>query len=305
MRNIEIVLSLLLMIIAFIALGLIYYYSDDIAMLNPKGLIALLERDLMEIATVLMLIVVIPVFILTAAIAWEYRANNTKAKYTPDWDFNFTAEAIWWGFPFAIVIILSFVGWKSSHELDPHKPIQSITKPLKIQVVALQWKWLFLYPEHNIATVNFIQIPKDTPINFEITADAPMNSFWIPELGGQIYAMPGTKTALNLIATDVGNFPGSSANLSGEGYAGMVFHVKSGTKEEFEKWVESAKQSASSLGQEEYLKMAKPSSYVPETTYKLEKGDLFDWIAMKPMMPKSKEEDSKKSDQEQPKEKDK
>ena len=136
-------------------------------------MIAFKERDLMIIATVLMLIVVIPVFILTIALAFEYRASNTKAEYTPDWDLNLTMESIWWGFPLAIVTILSFVAWQSSHELDPYKPLQISTKPLKIQVVALQWKWLFIYPEQKIATINYMQVPEQTPLNFEITADAP------------------------------------------------------------------------------------------------------------------------------------
>lgn len=271
-------------LVVIIVLGLLSYYSDSIAMFNPKGLIAFKERDLMIIATVLMLIVVIPVFILTIAIAWEYRASNKEAEYTPDWDFNMTLESIWWGFPFAIVVILSFVAWQSSHELDPYKPLQLSTKPLHIQAVALQWKWLFIYPEQNIATVNYLQVPEQTPLNFEITADAPMNSLWIPELGGQIYAMPGMKTKLHLIADDKGSFTGSSANLSGEGYAGMTFTVKATTQAEFDAWIESAKKSQTSLGLKEYQRIVKPSSYDPVATFVLGKGDLFDWIAMKPMM---------------------
>jgi cytochrome o ubiquinol oxidase subunit II len=284
MRKKYIILLAFWSVVALISLGLVFYYSDDIAMLNPKGLIALKERDLMLIATVLMLIVVIPVFILTIAIAWEYRASNKNAEYTPDWDYNLTAESIWWGFPLVIVIILSFVAWESSHELDPFKPIQSSTKPLRIQVVALQWKWLFIYPEQDIATINFIQIPEKTPINFEITADAPMNSFWIPELGGQIYAMPGMETKLHLIADDIGSFRGSSANISGEGFASMTFDVKSSSQEDFDQWVQSVKQSSANLAQNEYLKIAKPSSYDPVATFILGQKDLFKWIVMRPMM---------------------
>lgn len=278
-------LTILLSVVALTLLGLVFHYGDTIAMLNPKGLIAFKERDLMIIATVLMLIVIIPVFILAIAMAWEYRATNKEAAYTPNWDFNLTAESIWWGFPFIIVIILSFVTWQSSHELDPYKPLQSSIKPLRIQAVALQWKWLFIYPEQKIATLNYLQIPQETPINFEISADAPMNSLWIPELGGQIYAMPGMKSKLHLIADDVGDFRGSSANISGEGFAGMTFTVKSTTQEEFDKWVKDAQQSSKSLDQKTYEKMAKPTSYDPEATYKLEKQDLFDWIVMLPMRP--------------------
>jgi cytochrome o ubiquinol oxidase subunit 2 len=276
-------LFLFVSVLALTLLGLVFHYSDSIAMLNPKGLIAFKERDLMIIATVLMLIVVIPVFILTIALAFEYRASNTKAEYTPDWDFNLTLESIWWGFPLAIVIILSFVTWQSSHDLDPYKPLQSTTKPLRIQAVALQWKWLFIYPDQKIASINFIQVPEQTPLNFEITSDAPMNSLWIPELGGQIYAMPGMISKLHLMADDTGSFRGSSANISGEGYAGMTFVVKSTSQPDFDKWVESVKKS-SSLGLEQYLKIAKPSSYDPVATFTLGKDDLFEWIAMRPMM---------------------
>lgn len=277
--------------LALLLLGLLFTYSDEIAILNPKGMIALKERDLMIIATVLMLIVVIPVFILTIAMAWEYRASNTNAEYTPEWDFNLTVESIWWGFPFAIVIILSFVAWESSHDLDPFKSLPSSTKPLRIQVVALQWKWLFIYPEQHIATVNFIQVPDQTPLNFELTADAPMNSFWVPELGGQIYAMPGMKSKLHLIADQPGTFRGSSANISGMGFSGMTFEVRAGSQVEFDHWVESVKKSTSSLGLEEYLKLAKPSSYVAPEVFLLGKENLFDWILMKPMMIGREKED--------------
>jgi cytochrome o ubiquinol oxidase subunit 2 len=277
-----ILLTIFLSTIALVITGLLFQNSDSIAMLNPKGMIALKERDLMIIATILMLIVVIPVFILTAAIAWEYRATNKESKYTPEWDYNLTAESVWWGFPCIIIAILSFVSWQSTHELDPYKPLQSPVKPLTIQVVALQWKWLFIYPEQNIATINYLQIPVQTPINFQITADAPMNSFWIPELGGQIYAMPGMKTKLHLIADDIGLFRGCSANISGEGYSGMYFDVKATHANDFEDWVKSVKKSLP-LDVKEYKTLAEPSSYVPVALFTLGKADLFDWIAMIPM----------------------
>lgn len=264
-------------------LTMLYLYSGHIAMLNPKGLIAMKERDLMIIAIILMLIVVIPVFILTIAISWHYRAGNSKAKYTPDWDYNLIAESLWWGFPCVIILVLSVITWKSSYDLDPFKPIDGDKKPITIQVVALQWKWLFIYPEQNIATVNFIQFPEQTPLNFEVTADAPMNSFWIPQLGGQIYAMPAMKTKLHLIANEVGSFRGSSANLSGKGFSGMMFEAKASTQKEFDEWIQSVKQAQNFLSQNEYQLLAKPSEYHPITFYTLQKQDLFDWIVMKSM----------------------
>lgn len=277
-----VLIGILLVIAA--SLYLVYDYRDSIPMLSPKGYIALRERDLMITATILMLLVVIPVFILTIYIATKYRADNKKAKYTPDWDNSHLLEVIWWGFPMLIIIILSILTWTSSHELDPYRPLTSDVKPLRIQVVAMRWKWLFIYPEQNIASVNFFQFPEKTPINFEITSDAPMNSFWIPQIGGQIYAMPGMKTKLHLIADHSGDYAGASANISGTGFSGMTFTARASGEEDFNKWVESVKQTGTPLGQDEYIKLAEPSSYNPVTTYKLQKSDLFHWVVMKPMM---------------------
>jgi cytochrome o ubiquinol oxidase subunit 2 len=268
-------------------LFLIYWLlkGNQAAVLYPKGLIGAKQRDLIMVATLLMLIVVIPVFILTAAIAWIYRAGNKKAKYDPNWDYNLTAEAIWWGLPFIIIAILSVITWQSSHELDPFKPLQSPNKPLKIQVVGLRWKWLFIYPEQGIATVNFMQFPEKTPLDFSITSDAPMNSFWIPRLGGQIYAMPGMTSRLHLIADETGTFRGSSANLSGKGFAGMVFTAKASSEAEFAQWVSEAKQSAKQLNVQEYVGLVQPSENNPVALYVLTEGDLYDKIVMQYMMP--------------------
>lgn len=261
------------------------YFSSKIAMLNPKGLIGIRELEIIATSTWLMLIVVIPVFILTFIIAWRYREGNQhKAEYDPNWNHSWIIETIWWGFPLAIILVLSVIAWNSSHELDPYRPLDSEVKPLKIQVVSLQWKWLFIYPEQQIATVNFFQFPEKTPINFEISANSPMNSFWIPQLGGQIYSMPGMATKLHLIADEPGEFYGLSANISGAGFAGMNFIAKASSNEDFKKWVESVKQTAPPFGLEEYKKLAKPSEYDPISTHVLQKEGLFDWIVMEPMM---------------------
>ncbi|MGL5626062.1 MAG: ubiquinol oxidase subunit II [Candidatus Rhabdochlamydia sp.] len=278
------VLFFILLTLAVIALSVVYLSSINIAVLNPKGTIALKERNLFIIITLIMLIVVIPVFILTWVISWKYREGN-KAKYTPDWDKHLLSESIWWGLPCAIVLAMGILVWKGSHELDPFKPLESNRKAIRVQVVALQWKWLFIYPEQNIATVNFLQFPEQTPINFEITADAPMNSFWIPELGGQIYAMPGMKTKLHLIANEEGSFRGSSANLSGRGFAGMTFIAKASSQLEFEDWVESIRESSNFLNLREYNRLAEPSENNPVASYVLQKEDLYDWIVRKYMAP--------------------
>jgi len=275
-----------------IAIGLfafLYPYGVNSELLDPKGLIALKERDLIWIATLLMLIIVVPVLLLTFVICLRYRASNKDAEYMPAWNHDTMAEIIWWGFPFLIVLFLSILTWKSSHELDPFKPLQSSTKPLRIQVVALQWKWLFIYPEEKIATVNFFQFPEGTPLNFEITADAPMNSFWIPQLGGQIYAMPGMSSKLHLIAQESGEFRGSSANLSGIGFAGMVFTAKATTKDEYDEWLKTAAKSSASFGIDEYKDLAKPSENNPRAIYSLKDENLYHQILMKYMMPKEQD----------------
>jgi cytochrome o ubiquinol oxidase subunit II len=267
----------------------IIHFNEQIAMLFPKGTIALEERNLLFILQALMLIVIIPVYILTFIFSWRYRADNTKATYDPDLVDNHLAEVLWWGIPFVMTLIVAALTWVKTHELDPFKPIESNKKAMTIQVVALQWKWLFIYPEEKIATVNFLQFPKDTPIHFEITADAPMNSFWIPRLGGQIYAMPNMKTELHLIANDVGDFRGSSANLSGEGFSGMTFVTRASLEEDYHKWIETVKKSSKSLNFKEYEKLAAPSENNPVELYQLKDLDLFNQIINKYMHPQIKE----------------
>jgi cytochrome o ubiquinol oxidase subunit II len=274
----------ILLLLGVVLSVMLYINRNNIAVLNPIGIIALKQRSLLIISTLLMLIVVIPVFVLTFIFAWKYRASK-KAKYTPDWDDNKVAEFIWWGVPCLIILVMSVLTWKNSHELDPFRPLNETTKPITIQVVALQWKWLFIYPEQNIASVNFFQFPEKTPLNFEITSDAPMNSFWIPKLGGQIYAMPGMRTKLHLIADEVGSFRGVSANLSGKGFASMSFIAKSSSQGDFDRWVGKVKQSSPALGLEQYNQLAKPSEDNPAITYLLKEEHLFDQIVMKYMAP--------------------
>lgn len=263
----------------------IRYGGDLIAILFPKGWIALKERNLLLIIQALMLLVVIPVYFLTYFFSWLYRAHNSDAKYTPDWDDHPVAEMLWWGIPFLLIIIIGSMTWTETYRLDPYKPIASDKKPLRIQVVALQWKWLFLYPEEKIASLNFVQFPKNRPLNFEITADAPMNSFWIPQLGGQIYAMPKMRTKLHLIANEEGDYRGCSANISGSGFASMHFIARASSEEDFEKWVESAKKSTNALNLEAYNQLVTPSENNPPTQYQLQEDTLFDQIIMKFMHP--------------------
>lgn len=271
-----------------LALLLVLLFANaNIPVLHPKGEIADKQLGLLIFGVLLSLIVVIPVFTMTAFITWKYRESNTKTKrkYSPDWDSNRIIEAIWWGVPIILIGILSVVTWKSTHDLDPFKEIQADKKPLTIQAVALDWKWLFIYPEQNIATVNYIQFPVDTPLNFQITADAPMNAFWIPSLGGQMYAMSGMSTELNLIANEAGAYDGSSTNISGKGFAGMRFKAVASSETEFEQWLNAVKKSPNSLNYDEYAQLSKPSENNPVAYYSQADKELYNKIVMKYMGP--------------------
>lgn len=264
----------------------ILQFKEKIALLFPKGVIALKERNLLFISQALMLFVIIPVYLLTFIFCWKYRANHRQKHYDPDLIDNWLAECVWWGFPLVMTLIISAITWQKTYELDPFKPVASDKKAVNIQVIALNWKWLFIYPEEGIASINFFQFPKATPLHFEITADAPMNSFWLPALGGQIYAMPNMKTELNLIADETGDFRGSSANLSGEGFAGMHFVARASSEEEYKKWVEGAKESSSTLNWEKYQHLVTPTSHHPIELYQLKENHLFNKVLNKNMHPK-------------------
>jgi cytochrome o ubiquinol oxidase subunit 2 len=260
----------LLVVIAFVA-------TRDYAILDAKGTIAQQQRGLLLFAGILSLFVVIPVYILLFFIVWKYR-DHKQATYTPDWDNNRKLESLWWGLPTVIILILSIVTWQTSHSLDPFKPLASSKRPLTIQVVALQWKWLFIYPEQNVATVNYVQFPVDTPVHFQITADAPMNSFWIPQLGGQIYAMTGMSTSLNLQANEEGRYRGSSANISGEGFAGMRFMAQATSQNEFDLWSKTTYATQQPLNLDIYKQLASPSSDQPVSSYHLEDPQLYNEV---------------------------
>lgn len=281
---------LLLLLTSFILLAVlvmqpltILHFQDYIAFLFPKGEIAIEQRNLLLIIQSIMLFVIIPVYIFTFIFSYIFNANNPQAEYDPDLIDNRIAEYFWWGIPLVLTIVISIFTWVKTEELDPYKPIESEKKAITVQVVALQWKWLFIYPEEKIATVNYLQIPTKTPIHFEITADAPMNSFWIPELGGQIYAMPQMKTELYLIADSKGEFKGYSANFSGEGFAGMNFLTKATSEEEYKHWIASTKQSDKLLNAASYNALIAPSKNNPPEMYQLNDDGLFNKVLDKYM----------------------
>ncbi|WP_433772030.1 ubiquinol oxidase subunit II [Pseudomonas putida] len=262
-------------------IGALLLSGCNMTLLNPKGQVGLDERNLIITATLLMLLVVVPVIVMTFLFAWKYRASNTSATYTPKWNHSTKIEIAVWAVPIMIIIALGYVTYKSTHALDPYRPLESDVKPVTIEVVALDWKWLFIYPEQGIATVNKIVFPAHTPINFKITSDAVMNSFFIPALGGQIYAMAGMQTKLHLIANENAEMEGISANYSGAGFTGMKFKATATTQEEFDAWVNEVKKAPKKLEQAEYAALAKQSQNNPVELYSSVTPNLFQTIVDK------------------------
>jgi cytochrome o ubiquinol oxidase subunit 2 len=271
--------------------GIIFWatlHNVNMPVLHPHGLIALQERNIMLLTVLLSAIVVVPVFLLLFYFAWRYRAGSihTELRHAPNWDHdNWVSEFVWWLAPMVIIAILAVVAWKSSHELDPYKALSSTVAPITIDVIALDWKWLFIYPEQGIATVNYLEIPVNTPVHFQITSNAPMNSFWIPSLGGQIMAMPGMQTQLNLVANSTGTFSGSSANISGSGFAGMTFPVHAVSSDDFSNWTANMQKQTHPLDAETYAELLKPSQYVPPLYYSSVEDGLYTGSTMKTLMP--------------------
>lgn len=264
------------MVIAAFALG-----GCEMAILDPKGDVARHERDLILGTTGWMLVVVIPVIVMTIAFAWWYRASNTKSRYTPEWSHSKRLEAVLWGIPTVIVVVMAITAWRSTHALDPFKPLDHPAKPIEIEVVALDWKWLFIYPEQGIATVNEVAFPANVPVTFAVTSDAVMNSFFIPSLGSQIYAMAGMKTQVHLIANAEGVYFGMSAQYSGRGFSGMRFAARAMTQQDFDAWVAQARQAQDRLDWDTYPALAKPSENHPVTYYGAVIPGLFDGIVGK------------------------
>ena len=256
---------------------------------SPMGIVAAKEKNLMILATILMLIVVIPVILLTLWFAWRYR-EGANAKYAPKWAHSTKLEIVCWGVPFIIILILSIITWVSTHSLSPYKPLKSDKPAIEIDVVALDWKWMFIYPKYNIATVNFIEIPKDRSVHFKITSAAPMNSFFIPELGSQIYAMAGMTTQLYLKADHNGKYRGFSANYTGAGFAEMQFYTKVVNQDDFDSWVNQVKNGKHSDLTWDYFwsKLVKPSTADPVSYYSNVDKGLFGDIVKYYMIPNYK-----------------
>ncbi|MFD1008719.1 ubiquinol oxidase subunit II [Oceanisphaera ostreae] len=247
--------------------------------LDPKGQVGVDEKHLIVVATLLMLIVVVPVIFMTLFFAWKYREGRTQEIYAPKWSHSTKIELVVWIIPIIIVVILGVITWRSTHDLDPYKPLVHEKDHITVEVVSLNWKWLFIYPEQGVASVNELAFPTDVPVEFKITSDTTMNSFFIPQLGGQIYSMAGMETKLHLIANEAGTYDGYSANYSGEGFTGMQFKAIATPDEAgFDAWVNKLKQAPDSLSPATYKQLAKQSENNPVHYYGQVSSDMFHHI---------------------------
>jgi cytochrome o ubiquinol oxidase subunit 2 len=251
------------------------------AVLDPKGPIALAERDLLFDAFFVMMLVVVPVIVLTLAFAWRYRASNTTAAYRPKWAESARVDAFVWLVPALIVIAVAVLVWRSTHKLDPYRPLDAAVRPLEVQVVAQDWKWLFIYPEQGIAVVNQLVFPNGRPVSLRITSDTVMNSFYVPQLAGQIYAMAGMQTRLQLLADQPGKFVGRNSMYSGGGFSDQHFEVIATSPAEFDAWVAKAKQAPAKLDAAAYAALAAKSRLNPIAYYSAVEPRLFDSIIAK------------------------
>jgi cytochrome o ubiquinol oxidase subunit 2 len=246
--------------------------------LDPKGPIAVAERQIMLNSLGIMLAIVIPTILTTLAVAFWFRESNLRAAYLPDFEYSGRLELLVWSIPAMTVLLVGGVAWVGAHDLDPRKAIASTVKPVTVQVVSLDWKWLFIYPEQGIASVNHLTVPVGTPISFELTSSTVMNSFFVPQLGSQIYTMSGMVTRLQLQADHAGRYPGFSAMFSGDGFSDMRFTVDAVDSDGFARWAREARETGPVLDTQSYAELAKPSQAVAPFTYRTVAADLFSGI---------------------------
>ena len=277
-KAIAIAAAVLIPVLFVIAIVVALSGVRDGGILAPAGSIANQERNLLGIATLLSFVVLIPVFVASVVIPLRYRAGSRrKRRYTPSVARQPLLEVVWWAVPALLIAALSVITWVSSHSLDPYAPVSGSRPAVEVDVVALQWKWLFLYPQSGIATVNQLELPSGTPVHFTITSDAPMNSFWIPQLSGQIYAMPGMTTQLNINATE-GVYEGTSANLSGRGFSSMRFTTTVVSPAAFARWQQQVVSEGSPLTAARYEALRQPSTPNQPEYFTCSATMLFDSI---------------------------
>jgi cytochrome o ubiquinol oxidase subunit II len=274
-------------LLAAILIGAAMLGGCSEGVLDPKGPIAAAERQILSNSLGIMLAIVIPTILATLGVAWWFRSSNTRARYLPSFDYSGRLEILVWSIPAMTVLLVGGVAWVGSHDLDPRKLLASATRPVRVQVVSLDWKWLFIYPDQGIATVNQLTIPVGTPVSFELTSAGVMNSFFVPQLGGQIYTMAGMTTRLHLQADHSGTYPGLSAQFSGDGFADMRFNVDAVPAENFAQWVDATRKAGPVLDAQAYIDLAKPSSAVAPFTYRAVAPNPFNGILSAGMRPDS------------------
>lgn len=248
-------------------------------LLDPVGPVANAEKQILINSTAIMLAIIVPTMIATIAFAWWFRRSNTKATYRPEWEYSGAIELVIWSVPALTVMLLGGIAWIGSHDLEPSKPLASKVQPLNVQVVSLDWKWLFIYPDQHIATVNQLVVPAGTPVNFQLTSATVWNTFFVPQMGSMIYTMPNMTTRLNLQADRPGVYEGRSAHFSGDGFPGMEFNVHAVAPQQFAAWASQARGSALVLDGRSYAQLAKPSSYVKPMIFSNVDPRLFAAIA--------------------------
>lgn len=268
----------------------------DLVVMNPSGDVARQQADLILWSTFLMLLIIVPVMALTVLFAFKYRASNRDAEYEPDWDHSTRIELVIWSAPLLIIIALGALTWLATHKLDPYRPLDRIApgkpiaadeKPLEIQVVSLDWKWLFIYPEQGVATVNELVLPADRQVRFRMTSSTVMNTFYVPAMAGMVYTMPGMETKLHAVMNKVGTFEGISANYSGAGFSDMRFPTITTDQAGFDQWVQQAKGASARLDSARYLELEKPSEKVPAMRFGAVDAGLFDRVVQMCVQPGS------------------
>lgn len=279
--------TLLIMSGAFTAFGIgiaVLLRGKNIAVLNSKGLIASEQRSLIIFAAVMVLSIAVPTVVILYFMAWKYRESSHTSTYHPEENHGKGFNLFIWTLPTAFMLFLALILVPVTHKLQPNKAIAAGVQPITIQVMALRWKWLFIYPDQRIATVNYVQIPKGVPVVFDLTADeAPMSSFWVPNLGGQLYAMTGHINRLNLVADELGDYQGRSAEINGAGFSGMKFTAKVRSEADFQSWVKDTQRSPDILDKAAYEDLVKPSKDNQATSYSAVDNTLYAKAVMKYM----------------------
>jgi cytochrome o ubiquinol oxidase subunit 2 len=263
----------------WVALGVAFVTSGcNRGLLDPVGPVGGAEKTILINSTAIMLAIIIPTIIATIAFAWWFRRGNAKATYRPDWEYSGAVELVVWAIPALTIMLLGGIAWIGSHDLEPSKPLKSAATPIKVEVVSLDWKWLFIYPDQGIATVNQLIVPAGVPVSYRLTSATVWNSFFVPQMGTMIYTMPRMTTRLNLQADRPGVFDGLSTHFSGDGFSGMQFKVHAVPPAQFAAWVQGARGSGPALDGASYAELSKPSSYVKPITYGAVAPELFDAI---------------------------